>query len=99
MQGHINPMMHLSKNLEDGFLINSVNTNFNHARIMEAKKKIKSTLKYHVDEMSIKLMAIPNGLEPHNIQTSDFPKLLQALENSTTLFLDKLIEEINEKEE
>eukprot|EP01018_Ginkgo_biloba_P026916 Gb_17587 [translate_table: standard] len=83
----------------NGIVFLFVNTDFNHARIMEAKKKIKSTLQYHVDETNIRLMSIPDGLEPHDSQTSDFPKLLRALENSMTLPLDKLIEEINEKEE
>eukprot|EP01018_Ginkgo_biloba_P026917 Gb_17582 [translate_table: standard] len=84
---------------ENGIVFLFVNTDFNHTRIMEAKKKIKSTLQYHVDATNIRLMSIPAGLEPHDSQTSDFPKLLRALENSMTLPLDKLIEEINEKEE
>eukprot|EP01018_Ginkgo_biloba_P024404 Gb_02589 [translate_table: standard] len=84
---------------ENGIVFLFVNTNFNHTRIMEAKKKIKSTLRYHVDETNIRLMSIPDGLEPHDSRTLDFPKLLRALENNMTLPLDKLIEEINEKEE
>eukprot|EP01018_Ginkgo_biloba_P036046 Gb_12036 [translate_table: standard] len=101
-QGHINPMMQLAKRLahEDGFLITFVNTDFNHARIMEAKKKkIKSTLQYHADETNIRLMSIPYGLEPQDSRTSDIPKLLRALENSMAPSLDKLIQKINEKEE
>eukprot|EP01018_Ginkgo_biloba_P008194 Gb_28595 [translate_table: standard] len=100
-QGHINPMMHLAKKLahEDGFLITFVNTDFIHARIMEAKMNIKSTLQYHVDETSIRLKSIPDGLEPQDSRTSDFPKVLRALENSMAPSLDKLIQEINEKEE
>eukprot|EP01018_Ginkgo_biloba_P036067 Gb_27270 [translate_table: standard] len=101
MQGHINPMMQLAKKLvrEDGFLITFVNTDFNHARIMETKKKMKSTLKYHVDETNIRLKSIPDGLEPQDSRTLDYPKLFRALENSMVPSLDKLIEEINEKEE
>eukprot|EP01018_Ginkgo_biloba_P036063 Gb_05348 [translate_table: standard] len=101
-QGHINPMMQLAKKLarEDGFLITFVNTDFNHARIMETKKKTtKSTLKYHVDETNIRLKSIPDGLEPQDSRTLDYPKLFRALENSMVPSLDKLIEEINEKEE
>eukprot|EP01018_Ginkgo_biloba_P036048 Gb_09277 [translate_table: standard] len=100
-QGHINPMMQLAKRLahEDGFLITFVNTDFIHARIMEANKNIKSTLQYHVDETNIRLMSIPDGLEPQDSRTSDFPKVFRALENNMAPSLDKLIEEINEKEE
>eukprot|EP01018_Ginkgo_biloba_P024403 Gb_02580 [translate_table: standard] len=83
----------------NGIVFLFVNTDFNHARIMEAKKKFKSTLRYHVDKTNIRLMSIPDGLEPHDSRTSDFQKLFRALENSMTLPLDKIIEEINEKEE
>eukprot|EP01018_Ginkgo_biloba_P036058 Gb_05353 [translate_table: standard] len=100
-QGHINPMMHLAQKLvkEDGFLITFVNTDFIHARIVQAKKKMKSTLHYHVDETNIRLMSIPDGLGPQDNRTSDIPKLFRSLENSMVPSLDKLIQEINEKEE
>eukprot|EP01018_Ginkgo_biloba_P036292 Gb_10034 [translate_table: standard] len=66
---------------------------------MEAKKKIKSTLQYHDDETNIRLMSIPDGLEPHDRRTSDLPKVFRALENSMVPSLEKLIQEINENEE
>eukprot|EP01018_Ginkgo_biloba_P036049 Gb_00346 [translate_table: standard] len=97
-QGHVNPMMQLAKKLvEDGFIITFVNTDFNHARIVEAKKKMKSPPPQE-EGTDIRMVSIPDGLSPHESRI-DFPKVYRTLENTARPRLHKLIHDINETEE
>eukprot|EP01018_Ginkgo_biloba_P036040 Gb_18329 [translate_table: standard] len=94
-QGHINPMMQLAKKLaSDGFLVTFVNNEYNHSRIIEARKKMK----FPVDQDMIRLTSICDGFPPEDTRT-DMPKLLRAMENTMGLSVEKLIQKINDTEE
>ncbi|KAI5075954.1 hypothetical protein GOP47_0010030 [Adiantum capillus-veneris] len=64
-QGHIVPLMQLCKKLvrEEGFMVTFVNTEHNHARMMQAQAT-KSDEEYIEKSKNIRLVGIPGGLPP-----------------------------------
>eukprot|EP00250_Pteridium_aquilinum_P016589 c23180_g1_i1 orf=213-1835(-) len=99
--GHINPMMHLSRQLAaNGVIITFVNTQFNHDRIMEAqvnRSRVQTSESESDDKKvpgDIRMVGIPDGLGHEDyVVNMDVPKISQAIIDIEPLFV-KLVEEL-----
>ncbi|XP_059069698.1 anthocyanidin 3-O-glucosyltransferase 7-like [Cryptomeria japonica] len=100
-QGHINPMMHLAwKLVSDGFFITFLSTEHSHQRMIEANKdKV-----IHHNSERIRMISVPGG-QPLEVargenQINNIDKFLRSVENALgPSVIDKLIQDINEKDE
>ncbi|KAK7266558.1 hypothetical protein RIF29_19206 [Crotalaria pallida] len=93
-QGHVNPMMNFSQKLaEKGCNIIFVNTEFSHKRVVSSMAKQESISE---TSSSIKLVSIPDGLEPEN-DRSNFGDLSVSMINTVPPLLEKLVEDIHLK--
>ncbi|KAJ3705994.1 hypothetical protein LUZ61_009699 [Rhynchospora tenuis] len=91
-QGRVIPLMELSHSLvEHGFKVTFVNTEFSHARILQALPKEGSNLK------GINLVSIPDGLGPGE-DRNDLGLLADGFTKMPG-HLEELIREINVKRE
>nr|KYP41622.1 Cytokinin-O-glucosyltransferase 2 [Cajanus cajan] len=94
-QGHVNPMAILSQKLvEHGCRVIFVNTDFNHTRVVSSMAKQQ----HSIDESQIKLVSVPDGLEPDD-DRHDFVKVCEATISTMPTSLEKLIEDIHGKGE
>ncbi|KHN19240.1 UDP-glycosyltransferase 83A1 [Glycine soja] len=90
-QGHVNPLMTLSQKLvEHGCKVIFVNTDFDHKRVVASMGEQQDSL----DESLLKLVSIPDGLEPDDDQ-NDAGKLCDAMQNTMPTMLEKLIEDVH----
>ena len=71
---------------ESGFKITFVNSDFNHKRV------VKSII--NIDQQHVKLVSIPDGLEPED-DRKDLAKLSLGISSTMPSELQKLIEDIN----
>ncbi|XP_027924092.1 UDP-glycosyltransferase 83A1-like [Vigna unguiculata] len=86
-QGHVNPMAALSEKLvENGFKVIFVNTEFNHKRV------VGSMVDQYDEESPLKLVSIPDGLEP-NDDRSNVGKLCDSMLSTMPQALKKLIQD------
>ena len=87
-QGHVNPLMTLSQKLvEHGCKVIFVNTDFDHKRVVASMGEQQDSL----DESLLKLVSIPDGLEPDDDQ-NDAGKLCDAMQNTMpTNFSERVI--------
>uniref|UniRef100_A0A0D6QVJ3 Glycosyltransferase n=1 Tax=Araucaria cunninghamii TaxID=56994 RepID=A0A0D6QVJ3_ARACU len=94
-QGHINPMMQLAwKMVSDGFLVTFLNSDYNHQRIMETNAA--KSLDDNCD--MIRLISVPFALSPEECRNNPV-NFLKVMENNMgPCVIDKVIQEINEKE-
>ncbi|KAE8678462.1 putative UDP-Glycosyltransferase superfamily protein [Hibiscus syriacus] len=88
-QGHVIPLMELSHRLVDhGFSITFVNTDFNHKRVRDSfGDRVE-------DECSIRLVSIPDGMEPGE-DRNHLGKLTDGITNVMPPELRKLLKKIN----
>ncbi|KAK7266557.1 hypothetical protein RIF29_19205 [Crotalaria pallida] len=94
-QGHVNPMMSFSQKLaEKGCSIIFLNTDFNHKRVMSSMARQESVI--NGTSSSIKLVSVPDGLEPENDRTN-LGDLCFSLLSTMPALIEKLIEEIHSK--
>ncbi|KAI9082434.1 hypothetical protein K1719_035577 [Acacia pycnantha] len=102
-QGHINPLMDLSRELvKHGIKITFVNSDSNHKQIMKARvagKGEEEDKKEQVGSDQIQLVSIPDVLEQEENTLSSLPRLLEATSEVMPEKLEKLIHEINEESE
>ncbi|XP_078179730.1 UDP-glycosyltransferase 83A1-like [Carex rostrata] len=92
-QGHVIPMMELSHSLvEHGIKVTFVNTEFSHARVLQALSNKESDLK------GINLVSIPDGLHP-NDDRNDLGLLVEGFTKFMPGYLEELIRENNAKGE
>ncbi|GLJ48525.1 hypothetical protein SUGI_1023820 [Cryptomeria japonica] len=95
LQGHISPMMQLAQKLvSHGFIVTFVNNESNHYLIMEAQKKMELT---NANPEEIRMVSLPNNL-PQEVPQDDVLKLLDSSIQTLACSLQKLIQDINEKE-
>uniref|UniRef100_A0A0D6QUZ6 Glycosyltransferase n=1 Tax=Araucaria cunninghamii TaxID=56994 RepID=A0A0D6QUZ6_ARACU len=95
-QGHVNPMMQLAwKLVSDGFIVTFVNTDSNHKRMSEAT----DNRSMHGNRDMLRMVSVPDGLPPEDCR-NDILRFFTAAENALRpSVIDKIIQEINEKEE
>lgn len=91
-QGHINPMMHLARQLvHEGFLVGFVTTDYNHSRIVKAN----NFRSYGED---IRFLVVADGLPPTDTRT-DIAKMCHITEQVIASFVDKIIAKMMEEDE
>ncbi|KAK9265974.1 hypothetical protein L1049_012508 [Liquidambar formosana] len=91
-QGHVNPLMDLSRIMaERGFKITSVNTEFPNNRIRSA---IEADMNDSLLEGRIRLVSIPDGLGPEE-DRSDLNKLFESILRDMPCMLEELIHSVN----
>ncbi|KAH9317621.1 hypothetical protein KI387_019390, partial [Taxus chinensis] len=88
-QGHVKPMMQLSKILSArGYCITFVNTEYIHEKII-----ISGSTKSMAD---FRYETIPDDLPPEHGRTQQLDELCKSLENNSPAHLEKLVEKLNE---
>ncbi|CAA2997188.1 UDP-glycosyltransferase 83A1-like, partial [Olea europaea subsp. europaea] len=91
-QGHVIPLMEVSLWLvKHGIKVTFVNTEFNHRRVVKALSETENTQ----EKQCVKLVSIPDGLEPWE-DRNELGKLSEAILNVMPGKLEDLIEKINE---
>ncbi|XP_006837103.2 UDP-glycosyltransferase 83A1 [Amborella trichopoda] len=94
-QGHIIPMMELSyRMVEHGFFVTFVNTDFTHKRVLDASMKAHPQSHPNKSTESIRLVSIPDGLEP-DADRNQLGVLCDAILSSMPNALEMLIKDIN----
>ncbi|KAL9451035.1 hypothetical protein AB3S75_012728 [Citrus x aurantiifolia] len=92
-QGHVIPLLEFSQHLaKHGFRVTFVNTEYVHKRVVESLEG-----KNYLAEQ-IRLVSIPDGMEPCE-DRNDFGKLIDKCSQVMPGKLEKLIEEINSRED
>ncbi|KAL9447913.1 hypothetical protein AB3S75_015401 [Citrus x aurantiifolia] len=92
-QGHVIPLLEFSQRLaKHGFRVTFVNTEYDHRRVVESLQG-----KNYLGEQ-IHLVSIPDGMEPWE-DGNDFGKLIEKCLQVMPGRLEKLIEEINSRED
>ncbi|PKI32972.1 hypothetical protein CRG98_046646 [Punica granatum] len=92
-QGHVIPLLEIAQLLaKHGLRVTFVNTDFNHSRIVRAVERMD----FLGDQ--IRLVSIPDGLGPGE-NRNDLEKITEVMFRVMPGKLQKLIEEINRKEE
>ncbi|KAH9293674.1 hypothetical protein KI387_041114 [Taxus chinensis] len=96
-QGHVNPMMRFAqKLLHHGFTISFVNTDYNHARILQANGSSHKSVSEN-DFSDIRWVVVPDGL-PHGDSRTDIAKMCHVTETVIVSFVDKLIGDLKEQD-
>ncbi|KAK7295446.1 hypothetical protein RJT34_18355 [Clitoria ternatea] len=89
-QGHVNPLMHLSKRLvQHGFKITFLNTDFNHKRVVSATNE-----HVNLEGPRMRLISIPDGLGPED-DRNDLASLCVAMLRTMPSLVERVIEDIN----
>ncbi|KAL9447909.1 hypothetical protein AB3S75_015398 [Citrus x aurantiifolia] len=92
-QGHVIPLLEFSQCLaKHGFRVTFVNTDYYHKRVVESLQG-----KNYLEEQ-IRLVSIPDGMEPWE-DRNDFGKLIENFLKVMPGKLEELIEEINSRED
>ncbi|KAH9687181.1 UDP-glycosyltransferase 83A1 [Citrus sinensis] len=92
-QGHVIPLLEFSQCLaKHGFRVTFVNTDYYHKRVVESLQG-----KNYLEEQ-IRLVSIPDGMEPWE-DRNDFGKLIEKFLQVMPRKLEELIEEINSRED
>ncbi|ERM99950.1 UDP-glycosyltransferase 83A1 [Amborella trichopoda] len=94
-QGHIIPMMELSRRMEEhGFIVTFVNTDFTQKRVLDASMKAHTESHPNKGTGCIRLVSIPDGLEP-DADRNKLGALCEAMLSSMPNALETLIKDIN----
>ena len=92
-QGHVIPLLEFSQCLaKHGFRVTFVNTDYYHKRVVESLQG-----KNYLEEQ-IRLVSIPDGMEPWE-DRNDFGKLFEKVLQVMPGKLEELIEDINSRED
>ncbi|QHN83716.1 UDP-glycosyltransferase [Arachis hypogaea] len=93
-QGHVNPLMIFSQKLaEYGCNIIFVNTEFIHEKVVSSINNNNNNNNNNNGSSSIKLVAIPDGLEPED-DRSDLGELCMSMLRTMPSMLERLIEDV-----
>ncbi|MCO5601752.1 hypothetical protein L7F22_055877 [Adiantum nelumboides] len=99
-QGHINPLLHLSKILaSQGFSITFVNLQYTHSRVMSSihRQELEETQRGKglppLAKLDIRFVCIPDGI-PADTPTGDVPELCRGVIRSSSAF-EHLLHELH----
>lgn len=95
-QGHINPLMHLSRKLatDHGFAITFVNNEFTHDRVMRSILRQQEEMQEaEPAKLDIKFVSIPDGVSHEHTRTSNVPELSRGVLRSSAAF-EQLLERL-----
>ncbi|KAG7016100.1 UDP-glycosyltransferase 83A1, partial [Cucurbita argyrosperma subsp. argyrosperma] len=90
-QGHVNPLMHISKGLaKEGIKITMINTDFIHSKLLEAMGQ-------NIDQIlgpNVELLGLPDGFPLHE-NRDDIHKLFVDIMNNLKPQFEKLLAKMN----
>ncbi|KAI5060671.1 hypothetical protein GOP47_0025091 [Adiantum capillus-veneris] len=97
-QGHINPLLHLSKRLAAlGFCITFVNTDYSHTRVTQSIQRQQqeegalAADKMKAPNFNITFVALPDGVPAEETRTCDVPQISRGVVRAAAAF-EKLLE-------